>query len=403
MKRSGHPLWSPSFISIFLMSMLVSISLYMTMPTIPRYAVATGMTLAQAGVLTGFFSIVAIFARPLAGFLSDNANKKRLLVLAYSVMGLAPLGYGLSGNIVLLYAFRVVHGVSFAVCSTVQMAVAVELVPAERTGEGLGYMGIAQIVAMSFAPNLGLYLSDSLGYQTMFFVSALLALTAGGVISVLPYHWSSKRTRPLHGKPHLRQLVAFDLLLFALMGGLFSILNSVTSSYLSLLGEERSIAGISLFFTVSSATVLLTRPFVGRIIDQKGWRVVLPTALILGGISMLFIGFAAGLWMIVVAAVFKGIGQSSGQIAVQAECVRRKPAQERGAAVSTCYLGSDLGNSFGAAYGGWASEQMGNSAMFNLVGVMLFAGIFLLLLQQWFDRRASRLQTEHNRPAEDMD
>lgn len=191
---------------------------------------------------------------------------------------------------------------------------------------------------------------------------------------------------------HLRQLVALDLILLALMGGLFSLLNSVTSSYLSLLGEERSIEGIALFFTVSSATVLLTRPFVGRFIDQKGWRVVLPVAFIIGGISMLLIGFAAGLWMVVLAAVLKGIGQSSGQIAVQAECVRRKPSQERGVAVSTCYLGSDLGNSFGAAYGGWASEQMGNSAMFNVVGIMLFAGIFVLLLQQWFDHRAARMR-----------
>lgn len=57
-----EPLWTPAFTALFFMNMLTCAGFYMTSPTLPKYAVSVGMSLAMAGVLTGIFSIVAILS-----------------------------------------------------------------------------------------------------------------------------------------------------------------------------------------------------------------------------------------------------------------------------------------------------------------------------------------------------
>lgn len=176
-------------------------------------------------------------------------------------------------------------------------------------------------------------------------------------------------------------------MLLAIISGLFSLMNGVASSYLSMLGDARGIAGIGIFFTVSSIAVLLIRPVAGKLMDQKGLAVILIPSLIFGAVSMACIGAAQGIAMIIVAALLKGVAQSSGQSSVQAECAKRTSPEKRGVALSTCYLGSDLGNSAGAALGGWLSTACGYGGMFYIVGAVVASGLGMYAIQNAIDHR----------------
>lgn len=359
------------------------------MPTIPRYAVAAGMSLSAAGFLTGIFSIIAIFARPVAGMLSDRGGKKPLLVLFTVFVGLAAFGYSLCSGAAGLFACRILHGACFAVSSTIQLALASAVIPAEQMGEGMGYMSLSQILAMSFAPSLGLALAEKAGYEAMFRLSGLLIGAAAVCAALLPEEEALGKEKRAQRRStvRFRELIAVELLLLAAISGLFSLMNGVTSSYLSMLGDERGIANVSVFFTISSAAVLLIRPAAGRLQDKKGLTVVLVPSLILGAASMVCIGMAWGLLPILTAALLKGIAQSSGQAAIQADCARRSPLHRRGVAMSTCYLGSDLGNSIGAALGGWLSGVFGYGTMFILVGGIVAAGLGMYGVQICMERK----------------
>lgn len=395
-------LWSPLFIALFLLNTLTSAGFYMTMPTLPKYALRVGMTLAQAGLLTGVFSVVAIVVRPLAGLLADRSNQKTMLIVANVCNGLAALGYSFSLSPTALFIFRILHGMSFAMSSTVQLALTSSIVPQERLGEGIGYMGISQILAMSFAPNLGLYLSESIGYVSMFRLSGATIALAGAAMIFLPYRRQESLfpAATLRTAFSLRSIVAVDLLLLSCIGSLFSLMNGIVSSYLSMLGDERGIGAVSIFFTLSSAAVLLIRPFAGPLIDKRGYAFTLIPCLVLGACAMFLVGSAWSVLPIIAAGILKGASQSAGQVAVQTECARRSSAQRRGVAMSTFYLGSDLGNSLGASAGGWMSSHWGLGSMFTVMGGVILSGLAMLFLQKRIDLKRQRKDERSHAPCD---
>lgn len=390
-------LWTLSFLLLFCYSLFSNVGFFMTMPTLPRYAVENGMTLSAAGFLTGIFSIMAIFVRPVAGILSDRGGRKKLLILFTLLVSFAAFGYSLSHRFAGLFLCRILHGACFAMSSTIQLAMVTAIIPPAKMGEGMGYMSLAQILAMSFAPSLGLALADAGGYIVMFRVSGILIAAAAGCAALLPgAECRAAEPAPEAGETEgmpkrrslrLRELFAAELLLLSAVSGLFSVMNGVASSYLSMLGDERGIINISVFFTISSAAVLLIRPAAGKLQDKKGLSIVLIPSLILGSAAMFCISISWGILTIIIAALLKGIAQSSGQAAIQADCARRSPKDRRGVAMSTCYLGSDVGNCVGASLGGWLAGIFGYGMMFGLIGVMVAFGLGMYGIQIGIDRK----------------
>lgn len=96
----------------------------------------------EAGLLTGIFSIVAIFARPVAGMLTDRRNHKKLLMLFSALVSAVSFGYGLFRDVPYLYACRILHGACYAISSTVQISITTQLLQKERMGEGMSLMSM---------------------------------------------------------------------------------------------------------------------------------------------------------------------------------------------------------------------------------------------------------------------
>ena len=393
--RRGERLFTPRFISLFLIHMLSSAGFYMTMPTLPRYAVQCGMTLTEAGVLTGIFSIAALFARPFAGLLSDRHSKKWVLFWITAAMALSTAGYSITQSRAGLYACRVIHGAAFAGSSTIQLALAAGLVPPGRRGEGLGYMGMVQVLAMSFGPSLGLWCAGRFGYAPMFWLSAGLVGCAAAGLALIP---ADEGPRAARRSVRPRDLFAAELGLFALMGSLFSMSNGIVTSYLSMLADERAIAGVGLFFTVASVAVLASKPFSGRLMDRRGIWTIMAPCFAFGAGALFLIAGARSLWPLLLAAALKGVAQSSGQSALQAECANRSTALRTGVAMSTCYLGNDLGQGLGNALGGALSARLGYAVMFAVIGGIVLTGYLMMGVQRGADAaRLSRAAAKEER------
>lgn len=382
-KDDRAQIWSLGFLLVIAINTITSTGFYMTMPTLPKYALQSGMTLAEVGLLTGTFSIACIIVRPFAGMLADRYNRKRLLGVAVILMALATFGYALTDKPTALYAFRIMHGAAFAVTSTVQLALAADFIPENRRGEGLGYAGIAQILAMSYAPSLSLWMAGRFGYRIMFCVAAALIILAACIIPALTYR--QERVLMKVQKLRLKDLFAVEMVLFALMSSQFSMSNAVTSTYLSMLADERSVTNIGLFFTVSSIAVLISKPFSGKLMDRRGIIWILIPCFLFGSGAMFLIGGSYTLAPFLVAGVLKGAAQSSGQSALQAESINRIDAARVGVALSTCYLGNDIGQGFGSIIGGTLSASVGYTSMFYVTGALVLGGFILLALQKVID------------------
>jgi len=378
--KKDQTLWTPTFLCLLAIGMLSSTSFYMMNPIISKYATLLGSTLGVAGVVAGLFSITALAARPVGALIVDRLNKKYVLAGATALMGIGALGYSVSGNIALLVVFRILHGTAFAISGTATAALIATIVSRDRLGEGIGYYGMSYILATAIGPNIGIYLANRFGYQFNFVASGLVLLVCAALIAKIPYQRPSAAGPGVSKKIALEDMISLKVLPIALIGGIFSFTNGIVSSFLVLLGEERGIADIGLYFTVMAVFLFVLRPFTGKLSDRKGLAIILYPAFILVALESLLLSRATALWVVLMAAVFKAVGNGAAQPAIQATCLKKLDAAKTGVAAATFYIGADIGQGLGPMIGGKIADAFGYDVMFYFCMGLLLIGLIGFLL-----------------------
>lgn len=159
---------------------------------------AKGLTLQQAGVTNSWVFFAAIFASPVFGWLTDQVNRKALLLTAGMLsLALSFLLLGvLDGS---LWTSTALVGFSYSLVPAVIWPAVAERVPARSLGATFGLMTILQNLGMACANMLVGWINDlaragsanPAGYHPMMVFFGLLSL-AGGCIGA----WMSIRERP---------------------------------------------------------------------------------------------------------------------------------------------------------------------------------------------------------------
>jgi predicted MFS family arabinose efflux permease len=374
-------LWNRSYILMLALNTLTATGFSMINPLLAAYAVKIGATLALAGLVAGIFAVMALIARPLAGFAVDRVNKKHLLMIATVCLALTTFCYALAPTYQALLIVRIMHGLFFAVSSTCSTSLGTCYIPPGKLGEGIGYLGLSYILAMGVGPNLGLVIADRFSYHETFIVSSLIiGLSAMGmfllknpVVVAAPQHREKRRIR-------VSDLVAKELLLFSALGGCFSLMNGLINSFLVLMAQERQIANISLFFTVNAFFLLIVRPLAGRLIDQKRLAFILYPAFVMTMIAAILLGVATSLWVVLLASAFYSMGMGAGSPAIQTTCIRKLGPGRVGVAISTFFIGADVGQSLGAILGGSIAGALGFRGVYFSGALVLLAGLLVFFL-----------------------
>lgn len=370
--RSGEKLWTLPFILVLIVGVISGAATQMVTPLIMEYSVKLGAPMTIAATIASVISITALFLRPFCGMLSDKVNRHTMLMISTALAGVCVLGYSFAATTGMMVGIRIAHGVAFAFMGVSNMAFATDYIPASRMGEGIGWFGLSVIVAQAFGPGLGVYLADNFSYNVSFVCAAALYAASVMLMLAIPAKASvrspAKRETP---KLTMSNFIEPKILLPVVTLGMFSVVNSLVGNYLKLIATERGILDIGLFFTVYSVVVFACRPFAGRLQDRKGLSVILYPALVITAVSMILIGRTGSLWVMLVAAVLKGIGQGTGAPAIQAECIKELGRERSGVATSTCYIGQDLGMIIGPIAGSFVYNSSGYSGVFNTGAVAL--------------------------------
>lgn len=389
---SMEKLWTRNFLALIGANGFLFAGFHFLLPTITIYASSLGATGLQLGLIGGIFGYSAIFIRLFTDTGVRAFGKKKCLYAGLGLCILAVLGYLFFTSINAIILARVIHGFGFGLSTTFAAAMAADVIPASRRGEGIGYFGMGSTVAMALAPALGLWLLEespallfaaSMSFSAAAILMAWLCRTKkapAGINAASPIRSSIKNRLCEQG-------TAGASLLTILFGAGYGSVNT----YIAMLAAEKGIDNAGLFFIVGTIFVFISRPFGGRLLDKYGaFAVVLPGAVayLMALALMIYSGSLAGLLL---SSVFYGLGAGALLPALLTWMLNSVASSRHSAASATFYNMLDIGTSTGLIALGAVAGQVGFTGMFYAI-FGLMALFLLLAAAQYYLRPAKGAQ-----------
>lgn len=356
---------TPSYLLIIAANFLQFFGFWLLIPVLPFYLQEVfGADKTSIGAILSCYTIAALCIRPFSGYLLDSFARKPLYLFAYFFFTAMFGGYLLAGTLTLFILFRIIHGFSFGMVTVSGNTIVIDIMPSSRRGEGLGYYGLANNIAMSIGPMTGLFLHDAgVGY-TVIFCCSLLA----GIIG-LTCAWLVKTP---YKPPIKREPISLDrfILLKGIPAGISLLLLSIpygmTTNYVAMYAKQIGItSSTGFFFTLMAIGMAVSRLFSGKLVDKGKITQVIAFGLYL--VCFCFFGLSSCGWLIhwdttattlffFIISLLLGIGFGTMFPAYNTLFVNLAPNQQRGTATSTYLTSWDVGIGIGMLAGGYIAE-----------------------------------------------
>src|SRR5438094_5082246 len=150
-------LFTPRFFVMCAFSFTVFLSAFQLLPTAPFRILALGGSKFAAGMFLGFLTYASAFSAPLTGALADRVGKRRMLIVCSLVIAGLSAAYSSSHSYRLLLVLVIAHGVFWSGLLSASAAYITDIIPESRRAEGIGYWGLATIIAIAVAPTIGFW------------------------------------------------------------------------------------------------------------------------------------------------------------------------------------------------------------------------------------------------------
>ncbi|WP_010278173.1 MFS transporter [Paenibacillus senegalensis] len=375
MTHVNNKIWSLSFIFVLISNALVFMIFEMLLPTLPLFVTAIGGGASQVGLVTGVFMLSAILIRPFAGILAAKFDKKMLLILGIAIMALSTGAYYLANHITTLLIIRLIHGAGFGLATTYFATLAAEIIPKDRRGEGIGYFGVGETVAISVGPMIGIMTLELFDFLRLFLggmAVLLLAVIMGIFIKRAP---KGKELDKLdtHKVKILEKRVLFPAILIFLIG---SAAGGIMS-FFSLYAVEKEFTQVGLFFLLIAAASFAVRLISGKLFDKYGPSIILVPGAILSVIGLVMLYGAISDSTFLIAAIFYGFGFGAIFPAIQTWSMNLVEEHEHEDAMASFFNFFDLGIGGGSLILGFIATIASYQAIYFVASAVY--GLFLVI------------------------
>ncbi|MFC0323161.1 MFS transporter [Gallibacterium melopsittaci] len=346
-----EPLWTPEFTGYGISSSVFYIVQYIMVSALPIViTLSYGGSAFDAGMAMTCFQIGCILCRPFAGELIDSLNKKKMLFISTGLFFLITAAFNFSPSVEYLFVYRFFQGMLFAIGTTAVATVAVLVLPNSRKGEGIGYFAMFVNIAMVIGPFFGLLILDNFGDHALFLACSLIGLIGFYAANRKPLPIELAHPKSISKKTwKITRFIEKRALPWALMGLFMSFTYSGILVFVPIMMTSMGIGPMaSYFFVIFAVTIVITRPFVGRIYDYYGAAYLIYPGYIAFILGMALLSIAKSATGIFIAAPILGLGYGAIAPAFQTSSVQVVPSERAGAATATYFLFLDLGIGLGS-------------------------------------------------------
>ncbi|MDX9746925.1 MAG: MFS transporter [Paludibacter sp.] len=380
-------LWTFNFIRACLANFLLFFAFYLLIPVFPLYLIDTfGATKSTIGIVLSSYTVAALLIRPMSGFVLDMLQRKPLYLVAFFVFVVTFVSYPLALTLGMFMVFRILHGFAFGFVTTAGNSLIVDILPASRRGEGLGFFGIANNLAMVVGPMTGLMLQSHYGYLVIFY----LAITTGLIGFVFATTIKVEKVSVAREKAPLAldrfflikgTQAGFTLMLTGIPYGMFI-------TYLAVYGLELGIrSDLGLFFTLLAVGLIGSRLFSGKMVDKGQLTRAIEYGLLISVAGMLLLASLQRFYLtypdlvellFLLIPIILGTGYGLIFPAYNTLFMNLAPNNRRATASSTFMTSWDIGIGAGLILGGSLGDSEGGLALaFGVGGLLILLSYFI--------------------------
>jgi ACDE family multidrug resistance protein len=372
-----HVLWG-----VTLMAVLGTSSITPAFPTIVR---ELGVSSGQVGLLITVFTLPGILMTPVLGILSDRYGRKKILVPALLLFGLAGGTCAFARSFDVLLALRFFQGVGAAALGTLNVTVIGDIYEGRERSSALGYNSSVLSVGTASYPAIGGLLA-TFGWFYPFFLPFLAIPIALVVLFSLhnPEPLNDDRLKDYFGSvwENLRDREVLGLVGASLLT--FIVLFGPQISYLPILMNARFDAPsyvIGLVLSGASLTTALTSTQLGRLTERFSEKGLLRVAFVLYAVALTVVAFVPSLPLLVLPAILFGVAQGINLPNVFSLLNAHAPSENRGAFMATNGMSLRAGQTIGPIFMASAAGALGlTGAYLAAAGLALVAFVLVFAL-----------------------
>lgn len=300
---------------LVLIAIINSMGFGIIIPLLYPYGKKFGVTEHTIGLLTAAFSIAQFFATPVLGSLSDKWGRKPLLLISLIGTVASFIMFGFANSIFMLFAARILDGLTGGNISVAQAMISDISTPKERA-KNFGILGSAFGFGFVIGPALGGLLSK-FGLKVPFFFAAGIAVI--GVLLTLFFlkETNQNKTGPAKQKHNFSFISLYTVLEKPVIGtAIFTGFLLTMAQFTMLIGfqtfsvDELKLnpTQIGLFyggFGISGIFMQMLVPAVKKVISSQALILLISTLFCLG--MMIVAGFATGVLLFAVSIGIYGL------------------------------------------------------------------------------------------------
>lgn len=362
------------------------LNMSMAYMVIPVYLVSTGATVAQVGMSTAFYSIVAIILRIFLGPVADNKGRRFSMLSSTFAFLVGTISIWIAPSFGWHLAARAIQAISLALFMSTGSSVISDLADESILSTFMGIYRALLGLGFMVGPIFSLAMIK-ISYDAMFIANIIITIIAFFLLfqveETCKYHKTNSGKnlfidyKGLLGDRRLRKYYYLTVMLAVGYG-------TVMANAANYLNDLDSGLSASFFIFLLMSSGMVASMSAGWLIDKFSIKKIIIPAVslaVLGMMGMSTISWLGNIALVAVGIIF-GIGNNSSVICAVSGVDSFTAKKLKATSFSIQESSIDGGNAIGNFIFGWVALILGYGNAFIVLGIIMAIGCFLLIIDR---------------------